>query len=93
MRAVSAVLLIGGWLTGWAATAAHAAGDLSKQEPIEVTVDLGRPGQHVFEPSRLKFETGKLYKLVLRNASSDPHYFTSHAFTQLNAQGPGGTAA
>jgi uncharacterized cupredoxin-like copper-binding protein len=37
----------------------------------------------VFEPSRLKFETGKLYKLVLHNPSSDPHYFTSHAFTQL----------
>jgi uncharacterized cupredoxin-like copper-binding protein len=29
------------------------------------------------------FETGKLYKLVLRNASNDPHYFTSHAFSQM----------
>ena len=33
--------------------------------------------------SKLRFETGKLYKLVLRNPSNDPHYFTSHAFTQL----------
>ena len=65
------------------AGAAQAAGDLSRQDPIEVTVDLGQPGKHAFEPSRLKFETGKLYKLVLRNPSSDPHYFTSHAFTQL----------
>ena len=62
---------------------AHAAGDLSKQEPIEITVELGRPGQHMFVPNKLRFETGKLYKLVLRNASNDPHYFTSHAFTQL----------
>jgi uncharacterized cupredoxin-like copper-binding protein len=62
---------------------ALAAGDLSRQNPIEVAVDLGQPGKHAFEPSRLKFETGKLYKLVLRNPSSDPHYFTSHAFTQL----------
>ncbi|MFL6937094.1 MAG: hypothetical protein ACJ8EJ_20825, partial [Xanthobacteraceae bacterium] len=31
----------------------------------------------------LIFETGKLYKLVLKNPSSDPHYFTSHRFTQL----------
>jgi uncharacterized cupredoxin-like copper-binding protein len=62
---------------------ALAAGDLSRQNPIEVMVDLGQPGKHAFEPSRLKFETGKLYKLVLRNPSSDPHYFTSHAFTQL----------
>src|SRR5262245_18712748 len=63
--------------------AAGAAGDLSRQEPIEVTVALGKPGQHVFVPNRLRFETGKLYKLVLTNPSNDPHYFTSHAFTQL----------
>jgi uncharacterized cupredoxin-like copper-binding protein len=62
---------------------AQAAGDLSRQEPIEVTVELGKPGQHVFAPNKLRFETGKLYKLVLTNPSRDPHYFTSHAFTQL----------
>jgi uncharacterized cupredoxin-like copper-binding protein len=62
---------------------AYAAGDLSRQEPIEVVVELGKPGQHVFVPNRLRFETGKLYKLVLRNASNDPHYFTSHAFSQM----------
>jgi uncharacterized cupredoxin-like copper-binding protein len=63
--------------------AGRAAGDLSRQQPIEVTVDLGKPGQHVFSPHQLKFETGKLYKLVLRNPSNDPHYFTSHAFSQM----------
>jgi uncharacterized cupredoxin-like copper-binding protein len=63
--------------------AAMPAGDLSRQEPIEVTVALGQPGKHVFEPNRLRFETGKLYKLVLTNPSNDPHYFTSHSFTQL----------
>ena len=41
------------------------------------------PGQHAFVPNKLRFETGKLYKLVLNNPSNDPHYFTSHAFTQL----------
>jgi uncharacterized cupredoxin-like copper-binding protein len=61
----------------------RAAGDLSRQDPIEVKVELGKPGSHVFVPSRLRFETGKLYKLVLTNPSNDPHYFTSHAFTQL----------
>lgn len=64
-------------------SSAHAAGNLAGQTPIEVTVDLGKPGQHVFEPRQLKFETGKLYKLVLRNPSSDPHYFTSHSFSQM----------
>jgi uncharacterized cupredoxin-like copper-binding protein len=65
------------------ASAALAAGDLSRQEPVVVTVELGKPGQHQFFPNRLRFETGKLYKLVLNNASRDPHYFTSHGFTQL----------
>lgn len=63
--------------------AGYAAGNLAGQQPIEVTVDLGKPGQHVFVPSSIKFETGKLYKLILRNPSDDPHYFTSHAFSQL----------
>ena len=75
-RCAAAALLLG-------STLAHAAGDLSRQEPIEVTVELGQPGQHVFTPSKLRFETGKLYKLVLRNPSTEAHYFSSHAFTQL----------
>jgi uncharacterized cupredoxin-like copper-binding protein len=75
-RCAAAALLLG-------STLAHAAGDLSRQEPIEVTVELGKPGQHVFTPSKLRFETGKLYKLVLRNPSTEAHYFSSHAFTQL----------
>lgn len=62
---------------------AHAAGDLSKQHPVTVTVELGKPGKHEFVPNKLRFETGKLYKLVLKNASADPHYFTSHGFTQM----------
>ena len=65
---------------GYGCAAEVEAGD---QNPIEVTVDLGQPGKHVFAPNRLKFETGKLYKLVLRNPSRDPHYFTSHGFSQL----------
>ena len=68
---------------GVASGAALATGDLSRQTPIEVTVDLGSPGKHEFAPKQLKFETGKLYKLILRNTSSDPHYFTSHAFSQM----------
>ena len=62
---------------------ADAAGDLSRQTPIEVTVDLGKPGEHAFVPNQLRFETGKLYKLILRNPSANPHYFTSHAFSQM----------
>jgi uncharacterized cupredoxin-like copper-binding protein len=64
-------------------TLLHAAGDLSRQDPITVTVDLGVPGKHEFIPNKLHFETGKLYKLVLRNRSDAPHYFTSHAFSGM----------
>ncbi len=72
---------VAGALTGTAA--GYAAGNLAGQQPIEVTVDLGKPGQHSFVPNTIKFETGKLYKLILRNPSEDPHYFTSHAFSQM----------
>ena len=70
-------------LLGLVSGAAIAAGDLSRQTPIEVTVDLGAPGKHEFAPKQLKLETGKLYKLILRNNSNDPHYFTSHAFSAM----------
>src|SRR6476469_7538530 len=85
--AVAALLLV--------SPVVHAAGDLSRQEPIEVTIELGKPGQHAFAPNKLRFETGKLYRLVLKNPSNDPHYFTSHAFSpdDLHPQGPGHAAA
>lgn len=61
----------------------RAAGNLAGQEPIVVTVELGKGGEHVFVPNKLRFETGKLYKLVLSNQSQAPHYFTSHGFSQM----------
>jgi len=59
-----------------------AGGDLSKQKPTEVRLDLGQDGvkEHRFFPDKLTFETGKLYKLVLHNASDSKHYFTSPGF-------------
>ena len=75
------VAALAGAVAWTAPGAARAAGDLSRQQPIVVQVELGRPdGQHAFEPNRLRFETGRLYRLVLRNNSRDPHYFTSDEF-------------
>ena len=55
-----------------------AAADLSRQTPIEVSVDLGTANNpFVFSPSELTFQTGKLYKLVLNNPSTDKHYFSA----------------
>ena len=75
--ALMAASLVGAALI-WA-PAADAAGDLSKQDPITVRVDLGKDGsdQHRFYPNEFELETGKLYKLVLHNPSDSKHYFTS----------------
>ncbi|MEO1280525.1 MAG: biphenyl 2,3-dioxygenase [Pseudomonadota bacterium] len=57
---------------------AMAAGDLTRQKPITVSVSLGtNDGAMAFVPNELTFETGKLYKLVLFNPSDVKHYFTS----------------
>jgi len=58
-------------------------GDLTRQKAIEVEVNLkGENGKfHFFEPSILKFETGKLYKLKIINLSDSKHYFTSEKFS------------
>ncbi len=73
----------------------HPAGDLSRQEPITITVELGKPGQHAFVPNKLRFETGKLYKLVLKNLEQRPalfHLARLHP-AHLHAQGPGRAGA
>jgi uncharacterized cupredoxin-like copper-binding protein len=60
------------------ATATAAKADLTRQEPIEVRVNLGNEADaRVFEPTGISFEVGKLYRLVLHNPSKTKHYFTS----------------
>ncbi len=95
------VLLAGGAALLTVPKTAGSAGDMTRQEPVEVSVELGRPdGRHAFEPSRLRFETGRLYRLILRNVSRDPHYFTSDEFAariftrkvQVTQSGPDGRA-
>ena len=78
MRNIGLMAALVGAALIWA-PATHASGDLSKQDPITVRVDLGKEGsdQHRFYPNELEFETGKLYKLVLYNPSDSKHYFTS----------------
>ena len=60
-----------------------AKNDLTRQKPIEVEVFLnGKIGEtHFYYPSTLNFETGKLYKLKLKNISDSKHYFSSKNFS------------
>ena len=61
----------------------HAAGDLSRQTPVEVHVQLGdEKGARLFFPERIELETGKLYRLILSNASPEKHYFSSDGLSQ-----------
>ena len=60
-----------------------AAGDMTKQEPVEIYVNLGNEkGEIKFSPNKLLLETGKLYKLILKNNSPQKHYFSSDKFSQ-----------
>ncbi len=75
MRNVMAILLSLGLVSP------GLAADLSKQTPIETSIDLGtKNGDLVFSSTLLNFETGKLYKLVLNNPSPDKHYFSALRF-------------
>jgi uncharacterized cupredoxin-like copper-binding protein len=58
------------------------AADLSRQRPIELVIQHGDENDnHKFEPNALSLETGKLYKLVLVNASPSKHYFSAPLFS------------
>ena len=60
-----------------------AGGDMTGQKPIEIKVQLGDDSNAMrFFPAILEFETGKLYKLILHNASGMKHYFSSDGLSR-----------
>ena len=62
---------------------AYAAGDLTRKNPIEIKMDMRNSGEsHFFSPSLIRLETGKLYKIVLKNSSDVKHYFSSPKFSK-----------
>jgi uncharacterized cupredoxin-like copper-binding protein len=62
----------------WQPNSVQGAGDLSRQTPVDVTVELGTAtGDLKFSPSTIEIETGKLYKLILKNPSPNRHYFSA----------------
>ncbi|MBJ56656.1 MAG: biphenyl 2,3-dioxygenase [Rickettsiales bacterium] len=60
------------------------SGDLTRQKEITTVVVLsGVVGKHhYYQPSDLHFETGKLYKLIIKNKSDSKHYFSSVKFAR-----------
>lgn len=64
-------------------TVAYASGDMTSQTPIVKKIQLSNSANVLrFYPQKLVFETGKLYKLVIHNPSSQKHYFTAEAFAR-----------
>ena len=61
----------------------HGQGDLTKQQPIEFSVQLGSEKNGLlFFPDTIELETGKLYRLILNNPSSQKHYFSSDGMSR-----------
>jgi len=61
------------------------AGDLSRQPVTEINVSLGNEtGALKFFPNQLEFQSGKRYKLVLKNPSQQKHYFTAKNFADAS---------
>jgi uncharacterized cupredoxin-like copper-binding protein len=61
------------------ATGAYAAGDLSRADPKELVIEMGSAdGKMFFKPNHLDLETGKAYKIVLRNLDDIKHEFAGH---------------
>ena len=73
------------------ASSALAAGDLSRADPIEIVIEMGTSDAAdkpmYFKPNHLDLETGKAYKIVLRNVDEIVHEFAApelalHSFTR-----------
>ncbi|HEX7926453.1 MAG TPA: biphenyl 2,3-dioxygenase [bacterium] len=61
-----------------AAGSALAKGDMTEQKAIPILLTMGsKDNKMIFTPNKLKFETGKLYKLLLVNEGTEKHEFDS----------------
>ncbi len=61
------------------ASGALAAGDLSRASPQKIIIEMGTSGDRMyFKPNHLDLETGKAYKIVLRNLDETKHEFAGH---------------
>jgi uncharacterized cupredoxin-like copper-binding protein len=62
---------------------AFGKGDLSRVAPEVITVEMGTDnGRMYFRPNHLDFETGKAYKLVLRNIDTVKHELEANEFVE-----------
>jgi uncharacterized cupredoxin-like copper-binding protein len=69
------------------ASPALAAGDLSRADPTEIVVEMGTSENAdkpmYFKPDHLDLETGKAYKIVLKNTDEIEHEFAGHELFEM----------
>ena len=79
---VRIMFMLGVFITMGLQVPLFAKGDLGGQKAIPLLLDLGsKDNKMVFSPRHLKFETGKLYKLLLNNVSPEKHEFDAAALS------------
>lgn len=82
MKITTKVLLAIGTLVSVIGVAL-AAGDMTQQTPIDIKVQLGDEKNALrFVPDKIELETGKLYRLIFSNPSTEKHYFSSEGLSQ-----------
>ncbi len=76
---------------------AFATGDLSRNNLKTIVVEMGSVGESMyFKPNHLELETGKAYKLVLKNVDDVEHEFEAPEFVEkvftrkVEVKGPNG---
>lgn len=76
---------------------AFATGDLSRNNLNTIVVEMGSVGESMyFKPNHLELETGKAYKLVLKNVDDVEHEFEAQEFVEkvftrkVEVKGPNG---
>ena len=63
--------------------AAYAGGDLSRNDIQEIVLEMGSSGSKMyFKPDHLDLETGKAYKLVLKNTDKIKHELESNELVE-----------
>lgn len=63
------------------ASVALATGDLSRNNPQEIVIEMGSTAQGMyFSPNHLDLQTGKAYKLVLKNVDKVKHELDAAEF-------------
>lgn len=56
---------------------------MSRADPQEIVIEMGTSGDKMyFKPDHLDLETGKAYKIVLKNVDEIKHEFAGHEFIE-----------